>query len=149
MSSRRRRTLELLTVAIVLTVLSWLFRPMGDPRVVGAWRHAERGWEETFRFDSNGRGTASYEGEIERRFRWHVEDDRLFVRYFVKDRMTFWPTLMLDWWDRFADDYSMTLPEEWQPLTTDEAPKELVRRVHSPRDSNPVQLRTYHRVRDE
>jgi hypothetical protein len=148
-SSRHKRILILLAGAIVLFSLGWCIWPTGDPRVVGAWRHAEPGWEETYRFESNGRGTSAYEGEIERSFRWHVKDDRLIVRYFVKERTSFLPTIVLDWWDQLADDYSMTLAEEWQPLESGSRPDELIRRVHSPTRSNPIQLRTYRRLRSE
>jgi hypothetical protein len=146
-SPGRRRTLKFLAAAAVVCVGCWLALPTGDPRVVGAWRHAEPGWEETYRFESNGRGTVAYEGDLERHFRWRVKEDRLIIRYFLKDRTSFWPTIMLDWWDRLADDYSMTLPEEWQPLTSESQPMELVRRVHSPLKSNPLQLRAYRRLR--
>jgi hypothetical protein len=148
-SPSRRRALKLSAVAVVLFAGCWLLLPTGDPRVIGAWRHAEPAWEETYRFESNGRGTAAYEGDIERHFRWQVKDDRLIIRYFLKDRTSFLPTIMLDWWDRLADDASMTLPEEWQPLTSESRPMELVRRVHSPLKSNPLQLRTYRRLRTD
>lgn len=142
----RRRILKLAAVAALIGV-AWQLWPTGDPRVVGAWRHAEPAWEETFYFESNGRGTSAYEGDIERTFRWQVKDNRLFVRYFVKEKTAFLPTIVLDWWDRLADDYSMTLAEEWEPLPANSRPEELVRRVHSPRKANPIQLRSYRRVR--
>jgi hypothetical protein len=145
-SPRRRKILTLAAVAAFVTIV-WLIWPTGDSRVVGSWRHAERGWEETYRFESNGRGTAAYEGDIERTFRWHVKDNRLFVRYFINDRTAFLPTMILDWWDRLADDYSMTHPEEWEPLPVNARPEALVRHVHSPRKSNPIQLRSYRRMR--
>lgn len=146
MSARRLRALKIAVLLATGAAFWQLMRPHGDPRIVGSWRHAEPAWNETYRFDANGLGVTSYEGERERQFRWWVEDERVVIRYFFADRIAILPTYMLDLWDRLSDDVSMSRREVWEPMTSGSPPIELVRPVPLASKSNPLANRSYRRV---